>query len=398
MMRKFFTGLILSCFFTFILAIPTHAQTSAKTASEAANLITTKSPQQTYYQAKITQITDETRLPGNTPTEFFYTQKLQVQRTDNRAQITLQAGSTEQPLSDTQRYKIGQEVVLVQETDATGQPQYSIADNYRIPAMVWLLIGFMILVILIAQKKGIAAIIGMFLSLAVVMYFMVPHILQGDNPVVIALIGAIAVSFITVYLCQGWSMEAHLTIVSMMLSLVAVGLLSYVAVHVASLAGLGSEEAAYLQFGATAKVNLQGLLLGGMMIGALGLLHDISMAQVSVVHELHDAKPEMDFAELYRRGMGVGRSHVASLVNTLILAYAASSLPLFLLFYISNSQPIWVTLNSEVIAEEVVRTLTGSIGLVLAVPISTLIASYFMIWAKPKISLSKIAAQGNHHH
>jgi uncharacterized membrane protein len=215
------------------------------------------------------------------------------------------------------------------------------------------------------------------------MYFIVPHIIQGDNPVVIALIGTIAVSFIAVYLTQGWGLESHLTIVSMMLSLLAVGLLSYVSVKAGHLAGLGSDEAAYLQFGATAKVNLQGLLLGGMMIGALGLLHDISMAQISVIHELHDAKPEMEFAELFRRGMGIGKTHVASLVNTLILAYAASSLPLFLLFSLSNSQPTWVTLNSEIIAEEVVRTLTGSIGLVLAVPIATFIASYFMIWLQP---------------
>lgn len=348
-----------------------------------AVLAQTTQSKQEYLNGTITAISDETRIPGETADQFFYTQKVQVQRDDNQQKVDIQVGTEVQPLSENQRYTSGTHVILVKQQDEKNQTQYAIADIYRLPTMVWLLIGFLILVILTAGKKGIFAIVGMFMSLAVLMYFIVPHIIQGENPVVIALIGSVAVATITVYMSHGWSLESHLAIFSMMLSLIAVGLLSYAAVKGAHLAGLGSDEAMYLQFGSTAKVNLQGLLLGGMMIGALGVLDDITLAQISVIHQLHDAKPEMDFNELYKRGLEVGKDHVASLVNTLILAYAAGSLPLFLLFSLNSATPNWVTLNSEIIAEEVVRTLTGSIGLVLAVPIATFIASYFMIWKNP---------------
>ncbi len=382
-MKKIFLLISLLFGFLFICQTPIKADSTAG--------------KQEYINGKISQIVDETRLPGDSADQFFYIQKIKVERSDTHEMVDIQAGTDMQPLSETQRYTKGTSIILVKQVDASGKSQYAIADTYRIPAMFWLLVGFLLLVLLTARKKGISAIIGMFMSLAVLMYYIVPHIIQGENPVLIALIGSVAVSIITVYMCHGWSLESHLAIVSMMLSLVAVGLLSYAAVHAAHLAGLGSEDASYLQFGSTAKINLQGLLLGGMMIGALGVLDDITLAQISVIHQLHDAKPEMDFAELYRRGLEVGKDHVASLVNTLILAYAAGSLPLFLLFTINTTQPSWVTLNSEIIAEEVVRTLTGSIGLVLAVPIATFIASYFMIWRKPPAIPNGHQVLAHHH-
>jgi uncharacterized membrane protein len=122
-------------------------------------------------------------------------------------------------------------------------------------------------------------------------------------------------------------------------------------------------------------VNLQGLLLGGILLGALGILDDIAIAQVSVIFQLKEVNNKLSFKELYERGLKVGKDHVASLVNTLVLAYAGANLPLFLLFTINRDIPLWVTLNNEIIAEEVVRTLVGSMGLVLAVPITTLLAA-----------------------
>jgi len=380
-MKKSFLFLFafFSCFFICVHTV--HAQTNQ--------------PKQEYINGRIFEISTETKIPGDTAEQFFYLQKIKVRTADTAEIIDVQAGTQLQPLSENQRYRMGTSVILVKQKDAADQIQYAIADTYRIPAMLWLLIGFLLLVLLTSRKKGFFAILGMFMSLAVLSFFIVPQIIQGQNPVVIALIGSIAVAVITVYMSHGWNLESHLAIASMMLSLLAVGLLSYAAVEAAHLAGLGSEDASYLQFGTTAKVNLQGLLLGGMMIGALGVLDDITLAQISVIHQLHDAKPEMEFGELYRRGLEVGKDHVASLVNTLILAYAAGSLPLFLLFSMNTSQPAWVTLNSEVIAEEVVRTLTGSIGIVLAVPIATFIASYFIVWKKPPASKNKPLA---HHH
>ena len=148
-------------------------------------------------------------------------------------------------------------------------------------------------------------------------------------------------------------------------------------VSAGKLLGLGSEQAFYLQFGSLETVNLQGLLLGGIILGALGVLDDVATTQSATVEELKRANPNLSFQELYRGGSSVGREHITSLVNTLFLAYAGASLPVFLFFLTKKPQPRGGTLNTEFIAEEVIRTLVGSISLILAVPITTLLAAYY---------------------
>ena len=143
------------------------------------------------------------------------------------------------------------------------------------------------------------------------------------------------------------------------------------AVRLASIFGMGTEESVLLQFGPLENIDLRGLLLGGIVIGALGVLDDITTAQTAVVDELRRANPRMTFRQLYAAGISVGREHIASLINTLALAYVGASLPLLMLFTINDAMPLWVTLNSEFIAEEIVRTLVGSSALLIAVPIST---------------------------
>jgi uncharacterized membrane protein len=174
--------------------------------------------------------------------------------------------------------------------------------------------------------------------------------------------------------------------------LVVVTLLSHWYVILAKLTGLGTEEAAFLQFGETATINLRGLLLGGMMLGALGVLDDITISQVSTVFEIKRANNQLPFSELYQRGMRVGRDHVASLVNTLVLAYAGANLPLLILFTISSETPAWVHTNNELIAEEVVRTIVGSLGLVLAVPLTTALAAY---WVEKSVTIPEEKAHSH---
>jgi len=266
-----------------------------------------------------------------------------------------------------------------------------------LPILIWLAIGFFALVIFMARRQGLTSIVGMVLSLYVLTYQIVPQILAGQNPIVVSLIGCCVIATLTVYLCHGFTRESHIALAAMFMTLAAVSLLSYLTVHLAHLVGLGSEEAYFLQFGPSAKLNLQGLLLGGIMLGTLGVLDDITISQISIVTQLKEAKPEIEFFELYSRGLSVGKDHVASLVNTLILAYAGSSLPLFLLFTINQTQPAWVAINSEMIAEEIVRTLTGSIGLVIAVPLATLAASYFAIY-RPQMKKSGSTHSHTHSH
>ncbi len=153
-------------------------------------------------------------------------------------------------------------------------------------------------------------------------------------------------------------------------------ILGYFFIIGAKLLGNGSEEAYFIQAGYFGAINLQGLLLGGIIIGALGILNDITTAQSAAVEEIHGADKSLSFKQLYKKGSSIGREHIASLINTLVLVYVGSSLPLFLLFAV-NSQQLWTVLNSSTIAEEIVRALVGSIALILAVPITTALAAYY---------------------
>jgi uncharacterized membrane protein len=146
------------------------------------------------------------------------------------------------------------------------------------------------------------------------------------------------------------------------------------------LSGMGTEDAYNLLLGSSKAINLHGLLLGGIIIGALGVLDDTTTTQSTTIAELSEANPSYSMKELFNKGMVIGREHIASLVNTLVLAYAGAAMGIFIFIILTlqtKSQPWWVIFNSEVIAEEVVRTLAGSLGLILAVPITTLIASFF---------------------
>ena len=356
---------------------PVQTEENIEESSIPPSLTSGITPPQ-YYTGTVTEIISEKRqlIDGIE----YYSQIVKVRRHDNGELIELQAGNEFQPLNERQRVKVGTQVVIAYMELSEGHWEYVLADIYRLPTLMWLAIGFFGLVIFIARKQGFFSIIGMVLSLFVLTFQIVPQILAGQNPILVSLIGCCVIATLTVYLSHGVTRESHIALAAMFMTLAAVSLLSYITVHLSYLVGLGSEEAYYLQFGPSARLNLQGLLLGGIMLGTLGVLDDITIAQISIVTQLKEAKPDIEFMELYNRGLAVGKDHVASLVNTLILAYAGSSLPLFLLFTLNTTQPAWVAVNSEMIAEEVVRTLTGSLGLVLAVPLATLAASYFAIY------------------
>lgn len=392
MLRSLFISLVL--FLCVGITFVQPPQVFADGENEILNYVGIQKPE--YYRGKVIDVISEERFQNEGQT--YYAQLLKIRRQDTGEEVEVQAGSEFQPLNERQRIKVGTEVILGYQEVMPGQKQYVLADIYRLPVLVWLGIGFLVLVVIIARKQGLFSIVGMALSLLVLTYQIVPQILAGQNPILVSLVGCSIVATLTVYLCHGVSRQSHIALVSMFLTLFAVSILSYISVRLAHLVGLGTEEAYYLQFGPSATVNLQGLLLGGIMLGTLGVLDDITVAQVSVVTQLKAAKPHIDFSELYNRSLAVGKDHVASLVNTLVLAYAGSSLPLFLLFTLSQTQPVWVAVNSEMIAEEIVRTLIGSIGLVMAVPLTTIAASYFAInFPQAKTSSHRDAHVGHHH-
>lgn len=268
----------------------------------------------------------------------------------------------------------GDAVVLVKESDA-GADQYFIADAYRLPGVWGILIAFLVAAIALGGRRGVGALLGLAVSIAVIAFYIVPTIARGGNPFATSIVGAAVILFVSLFLAHGFRRRTVAAFLGTLISLgIAVGL-SALFVALTKLGGTGSEEALMAQTDLALALNLKGLLLGGIIIGALGVLDDATASQAAAVDEIGRADPTLGARELFRRGLSVGREHIAALVNTLALAYAGAALPLFLLFAASREVPWWVALNSEFVVEEIVRTLVGSTALLLAVPITTAIAA-----------------------
>lgn len=337
-----------------------------------------QSPSDIYARGIITQILSEEEIKQNDRTSYIQT--LEVERTDTKEKVQIQSGSQYQPVDANKRMGVGQTIVISEQEKTPGEREWVLIDtSYRLPTLLALALGFFVLVLLVARIQGLLAILGMVISFVILSTFIVPQILAGANPVVISMASAVVIAAVSMYLSHGFNLKSHIAYGSILGTLTIVALLTTLVLRLSHMSGTGSEDAVFLLLEPSLQVNLRGLLLAGIMLGTLGVLDDICISQISLVQELIHAKPHIEIKELIRRGLAVGKDHIASLVNTLVLAYAGASLPLFLLFSLYNTQPWWVVLNSEMIAEEIVRTLTGSIGLVLAVPVATLIASFVLL-------------------
>jgi uncharacterized membrane protein len=273
------------------------------------------------------------------------------------------------------RLEEGSSVILVHMVDARGSTYY-IQDHFRLPIVLGLALFFGILAIVLGRKRGFMSLVGLGVSLIVLTSFVIPHIMSGDSPLLISAIGAVAIAMSSLFLAHGFTKRTTLAFLATMFVLALAFGLAYATVMWATLSGASTEEAIFLQMGYLQTLDLRGLLLGGLVIGALGVLDDVTTAQVAAVEEIARANRALDAAELYKRGIAVGREHIASLVNTLALAYVGASFPLFLLFSLPDNPPLWVILNSESITEELLRALIGGSALMLAVPISTMLAAW----------------------
>ncbi|MDO8435301.1 MAG: YibE/F family protein [bacterium] len=280
------------------------------------------------------------------------------------------------PTDELQRAKLG-ETVVVLKTQQQGETTYSMVDTYRLPSLVIVTLIFLVLVLIWGRLRGVTAVAGLAFTIFVIIAFMIPRILAGNDPFWVSLGSAGVIAVVSLYLAHGLNKRTSIAVVSTLLTLGITAGIAVAFVSMTHLFGLGSETALYLQFGGLEKINLRGLLLGAIIIGSLGVLDDITTGQAAALQEIKRVNPRLSFRELYSHGTAIGREHIASLVNTLALAYVGAALPLFLLFSYYKTQPVWVTVNSELIADEVVRTIVGSIALVLAVPLTTALAAYF---------------------
>jgi uncharacterized membrane protein len=269
-------------------------------------------------------------------------------------------------------YRADDQVQVMHVTRLDGGDAFFITEPIRSGPLMVLFVLFVVVIIAVSRWKGVRSLLGLGISLYVITQFILPLILAGYPPMLVSILGAFALLSITQYLIYGWSMKTHAAVLGIFISLIITGVLATVFVDATRLTGYGSEEVGFLQT-AGAAIDSRGLLLAGILIGALGVLDDVTISQASSVFELSAANPGFGVRELYRRAMNIGRDHIASTVNTLVLAYVGASLPLLLLFSI-YPQPFGQIINREFVTEEVVRTLVGSLGLVVAVPITTLLA------------------------
>ncbi len=275
--------------------------------------------------------------------------------------------------------RTGDKVVVAKVRHVSGSFRYAVVDVYRTPWLIVLTLVFAIMVVAAGGFHGVRSLVGLVVTFAVVIGVLVPGILQGYSPIAVSLVACGLVVFITLYLVHGFSMKTTTAVLGTLMALGFTGALAGWAVDYTRLTGLGTEEAAFLQLATGGSIDIRGLLLGGIILGALGVIDDVTVSQAAIVFELQRANPALGVAELFRRGMNVGRDHIASTVNTLVLAYTGASMPLLLLFTIGGSR--WDTLVSqEMLAVEVVRTLVGSAGIVTAVPVTSLVAAVLAKW------------------
>ncbi len=378
MKKGFILSLFLLCTLLF-LPITTNAQTanenSNTNADSPAKTATAMSDQpDTYLTGEVLHVLEKGERDIFGQKQKYQILQIKLGEGDRKGElIRLEYGGAS--LEASQYLKEGETVVLGYNPELKNP--YYIMDPYRLPAILWILAIFFGVAVFFGRWHGFNSILGLGFSILVLAQFIIPNLVDGQNPLLITFAGAILIILVSMYLAHGISRKTTVAVVSTFATLATAIILALWFVSWSKLFGLGSEESFFLQLGSFDKIDLRGLLLSGMIIGTLGILDDITSAQSAAIFELKDASPSFGWTELYRRGLKIGKEHIASLINTLALAYAGASLPLFLLFSINSTQPLWVILNGEFIAEEIVRTLVGSSALLLAVPITTALAAWY---------------------
>ncbi len=274
--------------------------------------------------------------------------------------------------------RVGDAVILGYEPSTAF---YFYADRARGAVLVWLALFFGLVVVALGRFRGVLALAAMAVTVVVLVGFVAPSVLDGNDPVLVAVVAASVIAFVSLYLTHGFTPTTTVALAGTLGALVLTLTISALFFDLAGFSGLATEEGLALPL--VADIDLPALLLGGAVLGALGALDDVTVTQVATVAELRRRNPSLSIAQLVTSGIRVGREHIASTVNTLLLAYAGAGMPLLLVFAASD-QPLGSVANSEIVAVEIVRTLTGSIGLVAAVPLTTVMAAVLVGTADPE--------------
>jgi uncharacterized membrane protein len=331
-------------------------------------------------RARLTEIIEEGEIDLGGTVQRYQVARVEIQEGKYRGIVMEMDYGRRGVLSNAVYLQPGDSVLVTIGARPDGILTVYFVDFVRTDPLLWLTAIFVGVILLISRWKGLRSILSMAFSLFVIIGYIIPHILAGEDPLWVSITGSIILLAVTLYLTYGWNLKTHAAVISMVLVLLITGTLAALSVSFTRLTGSGDENALFLIQMLNAQINLRGLLLGGMIIGALGVLDDLVTTQASAVFELHHANESLGFHPLFRSAMRIGQDHVAATVNTLVLAYAGAALPMLLMFSLGGGN-YGLLVNFELIAEEIVRTLVGSLGLVTAVPLTTTIAILFALRA-----------------
>lgn len=325
----------------------------------------------THSRAKVIEVVSETDrlVPGTDTTSKYQTILVEILE-------GAEAGKEIQVDNDYLNLKEGDVFYLMHtKSMLDGKEYYSVGEPYRLPFLLFFLALFVAVVLLFGGWQGARGLISLFASLFFIGFLLLPGIMEGYSPLLVAMGVSSLIVVLGSYVTHGCTRTTTTAVIGMLGTIGITGALAFIAVSYARLSGFESEEALYLHFGTNGSIDFVGLLLGGIMIGLLGVLYDAAIGQAVAVEELSDVGKHLAKREIFLKALRIGREHIGALVNTLAIAYVGASLPLFLLFY-SSGADFWMTMNKEIFATEIIRILIGSIGVVLVVPITTAIAVY----------------------
>ncbi len=381
-------------------ALPAHAQDAPSTSSGQA----TTTPDGlndvvTYVKAQVTQVLSQTvkEIPGTNTSSPYQTIKAELLDGPNAGQV-IQVDNDYLMMAQGDVFYFRHTV----NTDE-GVDFYAVSDPYRLPVLEFFIGLFLLCLFIIGGKQGLRGLLALIASLFFIGVLLLPGILHGYSPILVSIGVSSLIIILGSYITHGFNRVTTAAVAGMIVTIIITGLLAYLAIHWGHLSGFTNEESTELNFNTRGSIDFVGLLLGSMLIGLLGVLYDAAISQAVAVEELfamseenikaHGHEPDVYKSRVFARAMRIGREHIGALVNTLAITYVGISLPLILLFMQSNLN-LLVTINQEVFATEILRMMIGSIGLILAVPITTAIAVYLLAGQKAR---NNTIHSGHHH-
>ncbi len=345
----------------------------------------------TTVKAQVSEILKEStqKIPGTDVNGLNQTIKAEILEGDEQGKIvTIE--------DDYVKLSVGEKFFL---THTVGQfdgvDTYSVSDPYRLPAIYFFIGLFVLCVFIFGGKQGIRGLVALVGSFLFIGYFLLPGIIHGYSPILVSIIVASFIIILGSYVTHGFSRLTTSAVIGMIITIIITGLLAFFAIKFARLTGFNTEDAVYLNLNTRGRIDFPGLLLGAIIIGLLGVLYDAAIGQAVSVEELHHVGPHLPRKIIFKRALRMGREHIGALINTLAIAYVGVSLPLILLYYSSSTGSFLTTINQEMFATEIIRTMVGSIGLILAVPITTLIAAFMLVKKTPAANVEVLEKEKN---